>query len=338
MKRLCQGVVMLIILTCVCELSAQSMWSQRVYHPVPSALRDSSIFVSHQSENTSHRLVVEARGALTTVKERAGMASSYWGYRLVDGDNTVTISFRNGNTDFGDILDERYTQIEVVVNESSILKEDYTKGFATSSGAYNTFQLDIDRTNSVIKVMGGDRFIHPMMEIPYETGNIDCMSMEIWSVGELRLSNLSTESWTAPETKLATEWTMDGLKGYFAKSSDSIEGFWKYLDRQNDPRYAKLGGRYVIALVKDDNEPGAYDIIYIDGAETMGQCWYSGMRKGRLRPTIFQSHYDLCWYDSTFESHTEDVHASITDNSILTLSFPMLKTTLRFSKAPNDKE
>lgn len=58
------------------------------------------------------------------------------------------------------------------------------------------------------------------------------------------------------------------------------------------------------------------------------------MLKGRLRPTIFENHYTLEWIDSEFRTMTEDMHADIEQGAILTLSFPLLKTTLRFSKVP----
>ena len=58
------------------------------------------------------------------------------------------------------------------------------------------------------------------------------------------------------------------------------------------------------------------------------------MLKGRLKPTIFLDHYDLEWVDSTFERMNRDIHAQLTDGAILSLSFPLLKTTVRFSKMP----
>ena len=58
------------------------------------------------------------------------------------------------------------------------------------------------------------------------------------------------------------------------------------------------------------------------------------MLKGRLRPGIFENHYSLEWIDAEFEPVTEDIHADISQGAILTLSFPLLKTTLRFSKMP----
>ena len=58
------------------------------------------------------------------------------------------------------------------------------------------------------------------------------------------------------------------------------------------------------------------------------------MVKGRLKPTVFIDHYDLEWTDATFETIDRDIHASVTDNAILTLSFPLLNTTFRFSKMP----
>ena len=72
-------------------------------------------------------------------------------------------------------------------------------------------------------------------------------------------------------------------------------------------------------------------LIYLSGAQINQINWVEGMIKGRLRPTIFQNHYDLIWYDSMFDIIDTDAYATIVD-SILTLEFPLYKTQIRFYK------
>lgn len=320
------------------HLSAQSHWEQREYHPTPLILCDSAVMPAHAAAHFSERLTLEARGAMSGIGERAGMAPAYWGCRLIDGGDTLTVSIRHGNTDFGDLLDRRYTRIQAIRGDQILFSKDYTEGFATSSGTYNTLLLEIDSRDGKLKFSGGAHTATPIFELPYDAGDLSTVSIEVWAKGELRLSSLSTEARHNASSRLASKWTVEALNELFAKSVDPVEGFWRYLDRKNDPDYARLGGRYVLALVKSVTIKGAYEIIYISGAETMASHWSEGMIKGQLLPTIFQSHYDLRWYDATFEPIARDIHASVTDNAILTLSFPLLNATLRFSKASYHQE
>ena len=106
-------------------------------------------------------------------------------------------------------------------------------------------------------------------------------------------------------------------------------GIWKALDRDTDSKYALAGGRYTLAIVpvQDTNE---FDILYLSGAEVNTRTWKTGMKKGKLIPTAFKNHYDLIWYDSALEPIEYDATASVDQEIILSLSFPLLKSTLRF--------
>lgn len=107
-------------------------------------------------------------------------------------------------------------------------------------------------------------------------------------------------------------------------------GYYTYLDRDNDTRLAQPGGFYKLALISDND--GGYEIIYLDGAEVNSALWKPGMLKGRLRPTIFKNNYDLEWLDSANLPIAREVFATLTDNVILELNFPIYKTKLRFSR------
>ncbi len=153
------------------------------------------------------------------------------------------------------------------------------------------------------------------------------------------LTLFSTEVRSHPSFSLSTEYTHERLAERFKSSRDPVEGYWTYFDRVNDPVYARPGGQYTLAIVRSDtnaDDTGAtYDIIYISGAVTLGDSWHPMMLKGSLRPTIFQGHYDMEWIDSTFSRINSDIHALLdSNNALLTLSFPLLKTTLRFSRIP----
>ena len=306
--------------------------SERVYFQTPFTIDDSvvSLVRGDRSDSPSISTTIDVRAAISGIGERRGLAPCYWGLYLIAETDTLTVTLRHGNSDFGDILDRRQSFISFYKGNVE-LKRLEVEGFETSSDTYNTLRLNVDSQTRLLSVSGGGRRITDIsdVELPFIPAEI-----KLWSKGELTVSSLALERRVSPQSSLATDWTVDALKEYFAASTDSTEGFWQYLDGENDPQYARLGGRYRLAIVKGGD---GYDIIYIDGAETLASQWKPMMLKGGLKTTIFENHYDLEWIDSTFESIRRDIHASVSDGAILTLSFPLLKTTLRFSKMPVNK-
>lgn len=121
------------------------------------------------------------------------------------------------------------------------------------------------------------------------------------------------------------------LESYLKTSTDPHEGLWTYLDRDMDHTSVSLGGNYMLATVKEGD---AYDIIMIHGAEAYSAAWPALRVKGRLRPTVFMHHFDLDWTDASGSAVKAESSATILEGTILTLSFPLLKTAIRFSKSP----
>lgn len=129
--------------------------------------------------------------------------------------------------------------------------------------------------------------------------------------------------------RVATTWTRDALDQYFAMSDDPIEGYWQYQDRDMEDRWLRLGGRYTLAVVSSDK---GYDIVYISGAQVNAPQWREGMLKGHIDKTIFDGHYDLEWIDATFQPIAQDAYAAIENGVLMTLNFPIYKSSLRLSK------
>ncbi len=132
-----------------------------------------------------------------------------------------------------------------------------------------------------------------------------------------------------------TRWTREALDEYFTASIDPVEGYWKYLDRDMQDEWLRLGGRYTLAVVRADD---GYDLIYIDGAQVKKSLWQPGMLKGHIVKTIFSGNYDATWIDSTLEPIDKDVQATIENGVILTLNFPVFKSQVRFSKVLDIEE
>jgi hypothetical protein len=100
---------------------------------------------------------------------------------------------------------------------------------------------------------------------------------------------------------------------------------WQYLDRENDPKIALLGGRYELAQIGND-------LIYLSGAKTNATHWHQGMLKGRLKPTGYVGYYHLEWFDATGRSIADDCYAQFDETSkTMTVNFPGLNASLRFA-------
>lgn len=134
---------------------------------------------------------------------------------------------------------------------------------------------------------------------------------------------------------ITTNLTFDDIKHIVESSNDSIVGFYKYLDRENDPRIASPGGKYNIAVVPTE-EKGKYDVLYINNALTFSHIWKLGMRKAILTKTIFVNHFDVEWYDSKQTYMNDEISATLTlENTVLEFNFPVYKAKIRFSKIIN---
>lgn len=280
---------------------------------------------------------VEVRAALAKAKERRGMSKTRWGITLTSPSDTLDVSLHFGNTDFGDMLDRRIAVI-TVTRRGATLYHSEVDGMRMSAGSLNTLSLTL--SEGQLHISGGGERSKELCEVNL-TQPFTATDAHVWSQGELLVTVFSSEICQAPHFALATDHTPESLQRRFTSAHDPVEGYWTYFDRSNDPMYARLGGQYTLAVVRNDSIPSAdragasYDIVYISGAKTLGHYWKPMMLKGRLRPTIFQGHYDLEWTDSTFDTITEDIHAILdSDDALLTLAFPLLKTTIRFSKAP----
>ncbi len=134
-----------------------------------------------------------------------------------------------------------------------------------------------------------------------------------------------------PDAQTSRFSTVAELDSYLKTSKDINECYWQYLDRDIDTQRASLGGLYRLATVRSGD---GYDLIYVDGARVFADRWKALDVKGHLSNTIFINSYDLMWLDSSRHSRSTDISATITDSSILTLFFPLLKSQIRFSRVP----
>lgn len=150
------------------------------------------------------------------------------------------------------------------------------------------------------------------------------------SMSGLKLNRLSIFSEKAAIGFCERFSSVEELIAYISNSKDSNERLWTYLDQDSDPRHISKGGDYQLATIS--NSHGSYDIVYLGGAKTNADYWHPLMIKGHLSKTIFVNHYDLTWIDAFGTEITDETNATITDGSILQLTFPLHSATIRFRR------
>lgn len=316
-----------IFLALATQLGARNI--SRTYFDVTS-ITDTCVTVTDPAPGLSE-LTVECRGALSNDRERVGASRSAWGFEFGNG---WRAEIRSGNTMFGSIADNRITTLTVSHNDTIMTKKDFDHGFDPYSNSYNSLIITL-RLDGTADIAGGARTTMPLTTL---IGINEALNSPIglFADGELKTSSIVVESVSDPRLALDSGLTANDVINAVELSTDRYEGIWDYLDRENDPRISRPGGRYTLATLSDGS--GGYNLIYIGGAETNRSKWSPGMIKGNIRPTVFVDSFDLVWHDSMFETIERDIHASIEQNAILILDFPLLKTKLRFSRrAPRNK-
>lgn len=261
--------------------------------------------------------------------------SPQWGLlfnRNDQGDYCAVVLSCDNSAPFDDITDQRSMNIAIIQREGGITNElaqtTLTKGVSLED-EMNTLCVDVDERS--VKVSIGRNEMQQILEAdvkrpvgPVQVGYLVGAGARV--AIERAVLTIDNEQQVAP----TTSWTREALDEYFATSDDPNEGYWKYLDRDMQDDWLRLGGRYTIALVKVGD---GYDIIYVDGAQVKKSLWQTGMKKGHITKTVFSGNYDLVWIDATMEPIDRDAYATIENGVILCLNFPVFKSQMRLAKA-----
>ena len=276
------------------------------------------------------RFTAEICGRMQSNREGYGLSRSSWSLQWLMSDTaSLRASVEWGNTDFGGPADVRYLDFKVVRlsvdgREERLLSRRFTRDVSLNNG-----------DNVIVCEFAGScmRFFIGNDDLEYVgAANVGgCVSGASVSVsGKAIFPFLVIASEDVQD--LSTTWTVDSLTDRFLATAEPMEGFWDYVDRDNDTDYARLGGNYRLALVADGQ--GGYDIIYVSQARVNADKWRPGMLKGRLAPTIFRDRYDLEWFDAMGKSVDSEMYATVADGRLLTLHFPIYKSRFRFALTP----
>lgn len=189
-----------------------------------------------------------------------------------------------------------------------------TKGL-NLSGGFNTLEIEWsdDSTATISAGEFGLREVMTLAGIPRPT---DTVSISAIGAPELTIQDFIIETNPNAFARLHTGLLPEEL----AEARQ-----WSYIDRENDPLTAIVGGEYQLALVGND-------LIYIGGARINADKWQTGMLKGSLTPTGFKGYYKLTWFDATGRRLPGENFAE-TDSAqgTMRLTFPDLGASIRFA-------
>lgn len=320
-----------LILTVLLILGSLSLWGEslRCYlEGVPAVVTDTTLTLDNPDQASDiGAFTTEARVAAEGIRERRGLSEGGWSLSVNGLSDTLRIFLRWGNSNYGDFTDRRYVIATGEVAGVCLFQTE-AKGFAGAPGSYNSLRITLGADGTSLSVHGGS---HAMAEIASALlpSPLCPVSSSVSVTGKGTVALLVNDYALSDEAIAGSSLTVDELESRLRATTDPLEGYWTYLDRQNDPAYARPGGRYTLATVSNGE---GYDILYVDGAVTNAARWHPMMLKGSLTPTQYVGHFTLRWIDAEFQTITDDIHADLSDQGILSLSFPLLKTMLRFTK------
>lgn len=171
----------------------------------------------------------------------------------------------------------------------------------------------------------------PIINLPIPVPFSDTARFIVLGDSGVRLTNSFVHATCLEPTTMSRFADIDSLAEYLSHSADPYEGIWIYYDHTTKPERTIVDGRYVLATVADGT--GAYDIIYIDGANNDSDAWPPLRIKGQLTPATFPGIYDLEWIQPSGEALPTEYGSGATfADDLLTLQFPYWQATVRFRR------
>lgn len=289
----------------------------------------------------------EINAAIKGNRNVAGVGNASWGVSWRDkrGVEIMRVALQWGNDYLGDPFDRRFLRISAgSISTDGEFHQILSRDFYENVGLFednNCLTAECDGEHIRLWVGSGAQCYAGEVSVAS-----DAHSVVMWSNRKLNVDFMAYRSEINPADALITGAVIEDVEEYLRDSHDLVEGFWCFLDRDTDTRWADIGGNYKLAIVKhglftsidsgvsSNGQRPIYDILLMGGAVVNGKRWNNGMVKGYLYGTIFENHYNLEWFDSMMESMGGEVSADITDGVILALNFPIYHATMRFSKEP----
>lgn len=321
------------------SMTVVSTSAERKYHDDVTGICD-TVLVLDSPTLPSLTMAVETRGRIPSAKRLNGPSECRFGviWNATDKSNFHYATLRPVDDDAYDyVSDSRHVLLEIgkmIRGENILILTRRLSSDIGLSDSENSIAVETDCRTGNTLIYAGNKGLNLVAETSVTP--VSKAGIGLICDGLIEISLAVTESEPDLSYQLCTTWTEERLIASFTgNNANPVVGFWKYLDRDNDHMYARMGGEYNIAVTP--NESGSFDIIYLGGARVNASEWKPGMIKGRLIPTIFTDHYDLNWYDASMRPIDRECSATIEQGAILRLDFPLLKTSIRYSKIPLDK-
>ncbi len=270
--------------------------------------------------------------------DKTPVTSTQWGLVFnydEMGDYCAVVLSCDNSAPYDDITDSRTMLVSIIQRcgqeVTQLARTTLSKGISLED-EMNTLCVDVN--DQYVTVSIGKNELQQVLETPVKRGSgIVQVGYLVGPGARTAIERAVLTIENEKQVAATTQWTLASLDEYLAQSADPIEGYWRYLDRDMQDEWLRLGGRYTLAIVRSDN---GYDLIYIDGAQVKKSMWEPGMLKGHITPTLFTGNYDLMWIDATMEPIDNDCYATIENGIILTLNFPVYKSQVRLSKIINN--
>ena len=284
---------------------------------------------SHSSQAGRSYTVTDADGNKSRVE------GTSWGIVFDYTDSAhyhrVEVSCSNSNL-YDDLTDQRTMHVSIYRHDGSsetlLSRRTLSDGVDMEDGL-NTLMVSVANGQAAISV--GKKRLQPVATVALDDVDSKTVKTGLYlSPGAhiaIERTVLTTES--NPPRRVATCWTREALDQHLAMSSDPIEGYWQYQDRDMEDQWLRLGGRYTVAVVAAND---GYDIIYLSGAQVNAAQWQAGLLKGHITKTIFDGNYGLEWIDATFQPIVQDAYATFENGVLMTLDFPVYESQVRLSK------
>ena len=247
------------------------------------------------------------------------------------GDYCAVVLSCDNSAPYDDITDERSMRVSLLQyqggNVTEVASTTVSKGISLEDDL-NTLCADVDERG--VRISIGKEELQTVLEasIVRPVGAVQ-VGYLVGPGSRVAIERAVLTIEKEDQVAVSTLWTLEALDEYLANSSDPVEGYWRYLDRDMEEKWLRIGGRYTLAVVRADD---GYDLIYIDGAQVNKSLWNPGMFKGHMVKTVFSGNYDLTWIDATMEPIGDDSYATIENCVILTFNFPVFKSQVRFAK------
>lgn len=252
-----------------------------------------------------------------------------WNYTSPNNYCALQIS-QKADWQYDDILAKRYLLVEIFEISNGKRIDTLTKKMLNNisyDNEYNSIQIKHNNQTTIISI--GNKELHPILttdKLKFKGNNR--IGYYVSPKSRLKIKRIQFESSPYKSSIGKTDYKKDELDSIFSSSSDPIEGYYCYLDRNMNEGKCKLGGKYRIAIIKECKQ---YNMVYISGAQMLPKLWSTFMLKGKLFETPFKNHFNIEWISAEKETIMDESYADY-NNGILTLNFPKYEMQVRFYK------